>query len=127
MYSTHTQKKKYTHIFLPLSLFSLSSANLYPNSLYSIIRLEPNPNSDLHRQIEPQVERQEECAARAAFRGFDRLARGLLLTLQAAEPSFQPDVARRRGAPWGAHGSDKDGECTQNHGILEKNGGLKQD
>ena len=51
--------------------------------------------------INRQVERQEECAARAAFRGFDRLARGLLLTLQAAEPCFQPDVARRHGGPWG--------------------------
>jgi len=63
------------------------------------------------------VERQEECAARAAFRGFDRLARGLLLTLQAAEPSFQPDVARqgRHGGPWG---SSKSREFTQNYGIL---------
>ncbi|CAK8993020.1 1-aminocyclopropane-1-carboxylate oxidase 1 (ACC oxidase 1) (Ethylene-forming enzyme) (EFE) [Durusdinium trenchii] len=31
-----------------------------------------------------------DCAARAAFRGFERLARAVLMALQASEPGFQP-------------------------------------
>lgn len=50
------------------------------------------PGKECVHLSKAMVERQEECAARAAFRGFDCLARGLLLTLQAAEPCFQPDV-----------------------------------
>eukprot|EP00435_Cladocopium_sp_Y103_P057614 s616_g19.t3 len=50
------------------------------------------PGKECVHLSKEMVERLGECAARAAWRGFDCLARGLLLTLQAAEPSFEPDV-----------------------------------
>ena len=38
-----------------------------------------------------EVNTQKECAATAAFRGFNRLARGILVALQASEPGFRPE------------------------------------
>jgi len=50
------------------------------------------PGKECVHLSKAMVETQDECAAKAAFRGFDRLARGILLALQAADPAFQPDV-----------------------------------